>query len=89
MARDHTAPKEAWFERRRFGGMRPIHWKGYALILGMGPVGAAFVLSAVSLPERFNYAGILRPACVVIAGVWFVTLAVLSYRHSRPWRDRY
>jgi hypothetical protein len=80
--------REAWFEWRRFGGIRPIHWKGYALILVMGPLLALVVNLSIFLPEQLNYAGMVKPACFVIAGVSFVSLAVLSFRRSRPWRDR-
>jgi hypothetical protein len=84
-----ASKREAWFERRRFGGMRPIHWKGFALMLATGGLFSLLIYAAIYLPERFNYAGMVRPACVSIAAAGLVSSLVLSLLRSRPWRERY
>ncbi len=86
---DHrqTVLREIWFQRKPFGGWAPIHWKGFVLLVGgaAGFLAALFAATAVHLHNG--------PAWVVcgLAGVGAVTYAALmivSFRHSRRWRER-
>jgi hypothetical protein len=80
--------REAWFERLWLGMLLPIHWKGFSILLAEGVLFLSFGYLSMSLPERFNYAGLVRPACAVISFSTFIALAVLSFRHSQPRRGR-
>jgi hypothetical protein len=79
MSRLMSDPREIWF--RRFGRWRslPVHWKGFALLLGGIGIVVAGAFAGETLADRSST---LSGASYAAAVVAFLVFFVVADRHT-------
>ena len=72
-------PREVWFRRVSRWRAVPVHWKGFALLLGcVGIVVPAFFAGQALNGQSSFFAGV----CFALAGVTFVAFFLVAGRHT-------